>query len=303
MNPYLLGHLLAAGTMLVWGTTFIATKLLLTDFSPVEILFSRFTIGFVTLCILIPRRFALRSLRQELVFAMAGFLGITLYFLFENIAITYTTVSNAGVILGTVPFFIALVDRYLGSRQPLHPAFFAGFAAALLGICCLSMNTLQLEVNPLGDFLALLASITWAFYTMFVRKAAAFGCNMMQMTRRIFMYGLILMLPFMYLMDFQFKPDCYIKPLNLGNLLFLGLGASAICFFSWNFAVKAIGSAQAGPYLYAAPAVTVLAAWLILDEELSLRLIAGLLLTIAGLLISELPHLRAYIKQRRVRAQ
>ena len=122
------------------------------------------------------------------------------------------------------------------------------------------------------------------------------GCNMGLATRRVFGYGLLGMLPFMYFLDVSFKPAAYLEPVNAANLLFLGFGASALCFFSWNFAVKLIGPAQSGPYLYAAPAVTVTAAVLILGEELTLQIFCGIVLTMLGLLISELPHLKACLK-------
>lgn len=292
MNPALTGHLLALSTMLVWGTTFISTKVLLTDFSPIEILFSRFFIGFFALIFLMPHFFSPKPLRHELTFAAAGFLGITLYFLFENVALTYTQAANVGVIIGTVPFFTAIVDRFFGSRQRLHTSFFIGFATAMCGIALMSLGSTQLQINPLGDLLALLASLTWAFYTLFIRRAGSYGYNTMQVTRRVFLYGIIFMLPFMYLLDFSFKPEAYLTTVNLCNLLFLGLGASAICFFTWNYAVKLIGSVQTAPYLYVSPAVTAAAAVLILHEVITPRCFAGIVLAMAGLIISEWPHLR-----------
>lgn len=302
MNTAVIGHLLAFGTMLVWGTTFISTKVLLLDFTPIEILFTRFFIGFFALLILMPHLFGLKKLSHELTFAAAGFFGVTLYFLFENVALTYTQAANVGVIIGTVPFFTAIVDRLLGSKQKLHPSFFLGFVAAMAGIALISLSSLELQINPFGDFLAILASVTWAFYTLCVRKAGTYGYNTKQVTRRVFMYGLFWMIPFMYLFHFELKFDAYLQPVNLFNLLFLGVGASAVCFFTWNFAVKVIGSVQAAPYLYASPAVTVVAAVLILDEIITPRSFFGIVLTMLGLLISEWPHLKQILKKKGVQA-
>lgn len=303
MNTAVIGHMLAFGTMLVWGTTFISTKVLLIDFTPIEILFTRFFIGFFALLILMPHLFGLKKLSHELTFAAAGFFGVTLYFLFENVALTYTQAANVGVIIGTVPFFTAIVDRLFGSKQKLHSSFFLGFIAAMIGIALISVSSMELQINPLGDCLALLASVTWAFYTLYVRKAGTFGYNTMQVTRRVFMYGLIWMIPFMYLFNFELKFDAYIQPVNLFNLLFLGVGASAVCFFTWNFAVKVIGSVQTAPYLYAAPAVTVVAAVLILDEIITPRTFFGIVLTMLGLLVSEWSHLKLFFKKKEAKAE
>ena len=84
------GHLAALITILVWGTTFISTKLLLVDFKPVEILFFRFVMGYVALILACPRILRLKERRQELTFALAGLCGVCMYYLLENIALTYT---------------------------------------------------------------------------------------------------------------------------------------------------------------------------------------------------------------------
>ena len=79
------GHLTAVITILIWGTTFISTKVLLTSFTPIEILFCRFIIGFIALNIFYTKRMKIKDRKHELLFAFAGLCGITLYFLFENI--------------------------------------------------------------------------------------------------------------------------------------------------------------------------------------------------------------------------
>ena len=82
------GHLSALITIVIWGTTFISTKVLLVDFQPVEILFFRFIIGMAALLIACPRRLKGTNARQEVVFAAAGLCGICLYYLLENNALT-----------------------------------------------------------------------------------------------------------------------------------------------------------------------------------------------------------------------
>lgn len=79
------GHLAALFTIIIWGTTFISTKVLLTDFKPVEILFFRFVMGFAALFLVCPHRMKGVGRRQELTFVLAGLCGICLYYLLENI--------------------------------------------------------------------------------------------------------------------------------------------------------------------------------------------------------------------------
>ena len=99
------GHLAALFTIIIWGTTFISTKVLLTDFKPVEILFFRFVMGFAALFLVCPHRMKGVERKQELTFVLAGLCGICLYYLLENIALTYTMASNVGVIISVAPFF------------------------------------------------------------------------------------------------------------------------------------------------------------------------------------------------------
>ena len=112
-----IGHLTAALTILIWGTTFISTKVLLEDFQPIEILVFRFVIGFVLLLLLSPRKLKTTGTGEELLFAGAGLCGICLYYLLENIALTYTLASNVGVIISAAPFFTAILAHILMKEQ------------------------------------------------------------------------------------------------------------------------------------------------------------------------------------------
>ena len=85
---------------------------------------------------------------------LAGICGVTLYFLFENIALTYTMASNVGVIVAISPFFTALFSHIFNPDETLQPRFFLGFLLAIGGIALISFNGQALQLNPLGDFLA-----------------------------------------------------------------------------------------------------------------------------------------------------
>lgn len=282
------GHVLALVTVLIWGTTFISTKVLLVDFEPVEILFIRFCMGFLALIVICPRLLRGTTRRQELTFAAAGLCGICLYYLLENIALTYTLASNVGIICSTAPFFTALLSRlFLRGEERLRPSFFAGFAIAMIGIALISLNGASLEVNPKGDALALLAAFVWACYSVLTRKIAVFGYGTVQTTQRVFFYGILFMIPALFIFGFELDVSRFASPVNALNLLFLGLGASALCFVTWNHAVKLLGALKTSAYIYLAPAITVAASAIILHEPVTWATIAGLVLTLAGLVLSE----------------
>ncbi|WP_024747548.1 DMT family transporter [Levilactobacillus namurensis] len=279
------GHLVALLTIFLWGITYISTKILLTDFAPLEILLIRFVIGLVGLFLVYPRFFKFTSWKEEGALAAAGLLGICLYYLFENIALTFTYASNIGVIVSTSPLFIALIAAALG-RQRLTKHFVLGFVASMAGISLISLNGSGVHINVAGDVLALLAALIWALYSYVVSYLNTLGHNPVQVTRRTFIYGIIFILPVFFATHGQVKLGLILQSQNLVNFLFLELGASALCFLSWAYAVKKLGTVKTSIYIYLVPVVTVVTAWLILHEPITPLVIVGILLTIGGLVVS-----------------
>ncbi|MBY9077414.1 DMT family transporter [Paenibacillus sp. HN-1] len=283
------GHLFAFITIFIWGTTFISTKILLKANSPIEVLFLRFTIGFIVLLVVYPRRLRVKERKQELYFAAAGLCGVTLYYLLENIALTYTFASNVGVIISIAPFFTAILAHLFLDGEKLRLPFFIGFAVAVIGIFLISFNgSSHLKLNPLGDILAVLAAVIWAAYSVLTKKISGFHYNTIQATRRIFFYGLIFMIPALFLFEFEPNLDHLMQPVNLFNILFLGLGASALCFVTWNSAVKLLGAVKTSVYIYMVPVITVVTSVLVLHETNTRTSVFGIVLTLAGLFISEI---------------
>lgn len=287
-NKKTFGHLAALLTIIIWGTTFISTKILLVDFKPVEILFFRFVMGFVILLAISPKRLKTKSCKEELTFILAGLCGICLYYLLENIALTYTLASNVGVIISVAPFFTAIAAHlFMKSEEKLCLQFFAGFVVAMIGIALISFNGQNLELNPLGDLLAIAAALVWAFYSILTKKISSFGYSVILSTRRTFFYGILFMIPTLFFFDFQPGLSRFTDMTYLFNILYLGLGASALCFVTWNFAVKELGAVKTSVYIYMVPVITVITSVLILHEKLTLLAGIGTVLTLIGLFLSE----------------
>ena len=282
-----MGHVAAFFTILIWGTTFISTKILLRSLYPIEILFLRFLLGYAVLWMVCPHFLRVREKRQERLFAAAGLCGITLYYLLENIALTDTLASNVGIILSTAPFFTALLEHMLYREEKPSKRFWAGFLIAMFGIGLLSFGGNSLQIHPLGDGLAMLAAAVWAAYSLLTRKISSLGYPVIQTTRRTFFYGLCGMAP-LYMCGRQGRvAERVMTPGNGFHLLFLGICASAICFVTWSLAVKRLGAVRTSAYIYMVPMITVVAAALFLGEVITARSICGIVLTLAGLLLSE----------------
>lgn len=296
-NPQATGHLSALVTILIWGTTFISTKVLLVAFQPVEILFIRFVLGLIALIVVCPHRLKGTTPRQELTFAAAGLCGVCLYYLLENIALTYTLASNVGVILSVAPFFTAILSHVVfQGTEKLRPSFFGGFVLAMADIALISFNGSALSLNPMGDLLALLAALVWACYSILTKKISGYGYSTLITTRRVFCYGIAFMIPAMFLFDVQWELSALTQPVYLLNLIFLGLGASALCFVTWNTAVKLLGPVRTSVYIYMSPVITVVTSALILHEPVTPLAAGGMALTLAGLFLSEGRPLRPRAK-------
>lgn len=282
-----IGHLTALLTIIIWGTTFISTKILLVDFLPAEILFFRFVMGFFALIIVSPKRLTGVSFKQEITFMLAGLCGVCLYYLLENLALTYTMASNVGVIISIAPFFTAILTHlFIKSEEKLHFNFFIGFAAAMLGIVLISFNGSKLKLNPMGDILAVAAALVWTCYSILTRKISGFCYSVILTTRRTFFYGILFMIPAIFLFDFKWDFSRFTNTTYLLNIIYLGLGASALCFVTWNFAIKILGAIKTSIYIYIVPVVTVVTSVLILREQVTWISIIGTVLAIAGLFIS-----------------
>ncbi|MEC1420015.1 DMT family transporter [Bacillus haynesii] len=282
------GHLAAVITIIIWGTTFVSTKVLLEDFPPVDILFYRFLIGLIVLIMVHPHVLTFRSWRQEALFAGAGLCGVTLYFLLENIALTLTYASNAGMIVAVIPMITAVLAHFFLSGEKLEPRFFIGFAAAFTGLALIFFNgQMMLKLNPLGDILAAASAFVWAAYAILMKKISTFGYHTIQYTQRIFLYGLLFMVPALFLFDFRFDASPFASPVNWLNILFLGAGASALCFVTWNWSVGVLGAVKTSAYIYMVPVITIAASVVILQEKLTWVAFCGGALTLAGLYISE----------------
>ena len=280
------GHLLACISVLFWSTTFVSTKILQDDFSSLEILLIRFVIGFVALFLMHPRPIKWEGWGKEVQVIAAGFFGIFLYYLMENIALEYSSASMVSLVVSTAPFFIAIVFKFLdwrGTRLRAH--FFLGFLVTFAGLVLSVMEAGEAIRLDLGVLIALAASIAWGFYSWFLDRLGRWGDDSIALTRRSFLYGILFMIPLAMLDGFNVGREL-LEPVNIANLLFLGLGASAFCFAAWAGAVKRLGPLLSGSYIYIIPAVTMVFSAIVLGESISMRFIVGTALVITGLFIS-----------------
>ena len=297
------GFFFAAFSIFVWGITFVCTKSLLRDFSALEILVIRFLFAYAMLWILCPHPLKLERKKDELLFLAAGLSGVTVYQFLENIAIMFSSASNISVIVSICPIFAAIVAQIFLHEKHVTPFFIAGFVIAISGVALVSFNgAAEFHLKPQGDLLALGSAISWGFYTLFVTKINALRLNKLAAVRHIFFYALLCMIPlvlfgalsplakdnndFFVTFDSAVNMSRFAKSLNWVNLLFLGVAASALCFAAWNTACDKLGSVRVTVGIYLIPVVTIVFAYFALGERITVPGIAGVMLTICGLVLS-----------------
>lgn len=213
-------HLIAILTVSIWGSTFIATKTLINHgLTPVEIFTYRFSLAYLCLLAICHRKFLANSWRDEGFFLLAGLTGGSLYFISENSALEITMASNVSLIVCTTPVLTALLSN-LFFREKLRKGFVFGSLIALSGVSLVVFNgSVLLKLNPLGDCLTLLAALSWALYSLILRRMGN-RYSTLFITRKVFFYGLLTMLPYLPLAPSSFHPDRLELPVVYANCCF-----------------------------------------------------------------------------------
>lgn len=281
-------HLAAICVVAIWGTTFISTKLILNEgLSPSSIMFYRFAMAYICMWIFSRERLFAKNLKDELILMLAGLCGGTLYFVTENEALKITLASNVSLTLCTAPIITMFMNRIFVKDVRLSNRLFIGSAVAMIGVGFVIYNGSNiLKINPLGDMLCIVAAVSWAIYTIIIKQLDS-KYSITFITRKVFLYGLICLLPMFIFEPLDFDIKVLMKPVVWGNLLFLGILASFVCFLVWNIIVKKLGAVQTSNYIYLSPLVTLVTAFMVLGETISMVAIIGAVLILTGVYATE----------------
>ena len=286
-NRILLFHLLTALVVVIWGTTFVSTKVLLQNgLGPIEIMFYRFLLAYLGILLISHKRWWAENWKDEGMLMLSGLTGGTFYFIAENTALGITQASNVALLVCTTPIFTALLANWF-FKEPLRKNMLLGSLIALVGVGMVVFSgSVLLQINPLGDFLSIVAALMWAIYCLILkplgkRYSTAF------ITRKVFFYGVLTILPY-YLVVPGFPTfDVLCQPQVLTNLLFLGCIASMVCFLVWNWCISRLGAVEATNWVYLNPLATIVAASIVLDEKITPYFLIGSALILLGLYLTD----------------
>lgn len=280
-------HFLAMITVVIWGTTFISTKILLKEgLSSATIMLLRFLIAYICIWPFTWKSLFAKSLRDEFLFLVAGLSGGSLYFLSENTALSLSLASNVALIVCTAPILTALLFLIFRKEEQMRLSLFIGSAVAFLGVALVIYSGgVLLKMNPLGDFLALGAALMWAIYSLVIKSLNAKYASMF-IIRKVFFYGILTILPLIFTQKNNLDFRQLMRMDILANLLFLGVVASMLCYHAWNIASRILGVVRVTNYIYFIPIVALLSAHLFLGEQLPAPALGGALLIVAGIYLA-----------------
>ena len=281
-------HLLAIMTVAIWGITFVSTKVLINNgLSATDILFYRFLIAYICIWFFSPKQLFAKSIKDESYFLLLGITGGSFYFLAENTALSFTLASNVALIICTTPILTALLAYIFYKKESISKQFIFGSIIALLGVSLVVFNgSFILQLNPLGDMLTLIAALMWAFYCLILKKMNS-KYNTLLLTRKVFFYGILTLIPFFILYPLEYNPNIIFQPIVIYNLLFLGIIASMICYITWTIAVNRLGIVYSANYIYLIPLVTLVTSYVFIDEKVTLIALIGTILILCGVYFAE----------------
>lgn len=280
-------HLIAIFTVAIWGLTFISTKVLITaGLSPKEIFLLRFLIAYVGIWFISPRKLFANGWKDELWLLLGGITGGSLYFLTENMALGITLATNVAFIVCTAPLLTTIFSLMIYKHVKATRALMGGSILALVGVAMVVYNgSFILKISPLGDFLTLIAALSWAFYSLIMKKMTA-RYNTIFITRKIFFYGILTIFPAFLFQPWQADLSLLVQPSILLNLLFLGVLASLVCFAIWNVVLKNLGTVRASNYIYLNPLFTLVGSAFLLNEHLTVVALIGAACIMGGVYIA-----------------
>jgi drug/metabolite transporter (DMT)-like permease len=281
------GYIALLITILIWGTTFVATKVLLREVGPLQLTLLRFAIAFAVLAPLAARQgFKLKDVFNP-TFMLFGLTGTTLYYALQNLGMTFTSVSSTSLILSIVPVLTTIL-AVIFLKEKLSGLRIAGIVLVTAGmvLVALSSTDSSQSSNPLlGNILVFAGGLSWAIYTIQGRKLVG-SYPALVMTAASTGAGLLFLVPFAA-WEALSSGLPHFTLAGAGMMLYLGLIASALTMYLWNYALHTLSASVASTYINLVPIIGVASAFLIGERPPWLQ-IAGGVLAVAGVWISSL---------------
>jgi drug/metabolite transporter (DMT)-like permease len=274
--------------VVVWGASFIATKIALEEIAPLTIIFLRLILASILLFLLAvysKKSFAIDLKNHGRIFILALIAAFHLWI--QVTGMQYTTAANTGWIIGTAPIFMAIVGL-IAFKESLAPIRIFGILLAFFGLLMLiskgDLSSIDFLSNK-GDFLILASAFTWSIYSA-VNKKISLSYSPLLTVLFLFLMMAVIISPF------SINSAAIQSVISLSTkgwivISFLGIFCSGIAYVLWAQALKEMDSVKVGAFLYFEPFVTVFAAWVLLKEEITfVMILSGVVISIGVMLVN-----------------
>lgn len=265
--------------VIMWGFSFLSIKITVAVLPPMTLALLRFSMASV----LLFGVFKLREPKTKLdkkdlpLIILAGVIGITIYFYFENNGVKLITASAASIIIATIPILTLLADTLI-SRSKLTKKKIFSVLLSILGVCLVVGVDIHWAGSGLGYLMMLGASVAWVIYCL-VTKPLFKKYSQLAIVFYQTIVGTIAFIPFAFLEKIHWS---LVSNVVIVNLVYLGIFCSAFGYYVYAYALDKLGANIAALFLNLIPVVTVIASCFILGEHLSyMQILGGLIVIIS----------------------
>jgi len=271
-------QLALAATMVIWGVSFVASKIVLSSLTPLTYMGVRLLLASIVFAIVLAVRGRPRfSRRQHLFIALTALAEPISYFLFESFGLNRTTATTASLIIATIPLMVMVFARiFLG--ESISARGFVAVILSIIGIILLVGTGGQTQNDPIGVLLVFGAVLSASAYITMARFLGRSTDSTNLTIWQTWWGGLV----FVSLWIAQPEPARSVRLDTTGwaALAFLVLGATLAAYLLYNWALRYETANHAAIYINGIPVVTAITAWAVLGERLTPLQIFGAVLVV-----------------------
>jgi drug/metabolite transporter (DMT)-like permease len=283
-------YLAATSAAILWGASFLLTKIVLTQLGPMSTAALRWAVAALALIIISTattrgREVLRRAVRDDVwSFVGLGLVGVSMLYAVQNLALVYTTSIDVGLIMNGVPVLAAVLGVWLlGERLPRRAV--AGVVIALVGVTFITLGGLSepavtARARLLGDLLALMATLLAALYIVGGKRAVG-SYDPMTVTVLASVFGALMLMPVAAWEGLTLRLSAAVWVALLG----LALGSGAVANWLWWYAASRLPVSRAGAFLYFTPVVSTMFGVALLGEPLTAAAVVGAGLVLGGVML------------------
>jgi drug/metabolite transporter (DMT)-like permease len=281
------GLVAGLGAASIWGGMYVVSKVVLEVIPPFALLSLRLLMGAITLGLVILLRTNKPVFTREQFWKslMVGFVGYGISLGFQFVGTKLSTASNGALVTSATPAFVLIFAPFLLGEKTTTRRIIALVISTVGVLAVIDPSTAELSPSLFwGNMSLLSAALTWALYSVLVRKVSQSGDLLI--SSAVMLLGGLPSSFALGIWEINTLGMGAITPGIIAGLLFLGIISTAIAMFLWNYAFAELPAAVASLTFFAQPVVGTLLGWYFLFEEITPLFLAGGALIAVGILIA-----------------